>query len=150
MRTYFFALLLTSVFGAVFTLLAGKTFEKHMKYIASAACLCLMLLPFKNITANVLNSDEIESEDYSFPENATDLNALALAEAESASEKYICDTVLAEFGIKPLYADIKIDWEEDGPVVSGITVALPDGEHIKDVAEYLNNALGGEVKVVEG
>ncbi len=149
MSGFFLTLIVTSVCGAVCTMLSTG-FEKHMKYIASLLCICVMITPFRQ-----LNFSEI-ADSFDVAENAEasaegDFDSITGELAEKNTEKYLCDTVFSKFGIKPRCADIEIDWISKEPTVTEISVTLEAGDmHLADdIGCYLSAMLGGEVKVYE-
>ena len=46
---YFYTLLVASVCGAICSMIAWGGFEKYIKYISSLVCVCLMILPLREI-----------------------------------------------------------------------------------------------------
>lgn len=150
MKEYFLSLLLTSIFGGVFTMLAGGKMEKYMKYIVSLVCLCLMILPLRGIFKLDFSSAVSEIDGISYPVYEYDLDSLAVAEAENRFGEYINTIVFDKFGIMPQSTNIEIDWEPNEPVIRSITVVLDDGAYIGDVEAFLGGELGGEVYVIEG
>lgn len=148
MNGFFYTLLVTSVIGAVCTVMAWGGFEKYVKYIASLVCILLLLSPFRKIDETALASlrDGLTDSSISVGESYSAIELLA----EQKTEGYITELVFSEFGIKAVYTDIKIDWEQDSPIVESITVALNeyDMESALLVRERLSKALGGEVTVV--
>lgn len=151
MRDYFFSLMLAAVIGGLCSLIAGEKYEKHMKFAASLVCLCLMLLPLKGVIGSIGSEIPAPDSETSVPTlSGPDLDSLAREETKRQSEKYICDIISGEFGINPLYADIEIDWREDGAVINRITVGIADKGKKQAVEDFLKNRLGGEAEVVEG
>ncbi|MBR6562899.1 MAG: hypothetical protein IKK70_03060 [Clostridia bacterium] len=148
MNGFFYTLLVTSVIGAVCTVMAWGGFEKYVRYIASLVCILLLLSPFRKIDETALADlrDGLTDSAISVGESELTIETLA----EQKTEDCISELVFSEFGIKAVYTDIKIDWEEDSPVVESITVALNeyDMERAFLVRERLCRALGGEVTVV--
>lgn len=140
-------LLFASVCGAVCALLAGAGFEKYVKYIASLVCVCMMLAPLKKIALKDLDASEYGA----VSEISVEAPLIAEQMAEENAEAYICEIVLSKFGIKEVSANIVIDWIEPNAVIKEITVAVPkeEGGRIGEIRDYLINALGGEVNVVE-
>lgn len=151
MNGFFYTLLVTSVCGAVCTMLSGVGFEKYIKYIASLVCICVMLSPLKEIDVSSLFDMETNFEIENTQESEG-LYPLATEITEENAESYINEIVFSEFGIKPKATDIKIDWDSNEPIIENITVVFQKEDmHCKDSAEdYLKNVLGGEVKIIEG
>ncbi len=151
MNGFFYTLLVTSVCGAVCTMLSGNGFEKYIKYIASLVCICVMLSPLKELDlSSMFDVDaDIGIENTESPEG---LYPLAAEITEERAESYINDIVFSEFGIKPKATDIKIDWDSNEPMIENITVVFKKEDiHCKESAQdYLKNVLGGEVKIIEG
>ena len=149
MRGYFYALLLTSVLGAVSAILAYGGYEKYIKYIASLICVLLMISPLRNIDITNLLKEAENNISVAQTDNKLYENTLKLT--ESSAENYISQMVFDEFGIKPSYVNIQIEWDKEEPVIESITVCIPpdkinDKEKIND---YLFRVLGGEVKIIE-
>ena len=151
MSGYFYTLLVASVCGAICTSLAWGGFEKYIKYIASLACVCLIIAPFKDIDIETLLAPDEELFELSSPESEGGLNAMAYEMTEARTEEYISEIVFAKFGIKTVYTDIKIDWATNEAVITDISVALSkqDAAYAEKVKEYLLDTLGGEVNIVE-
>lgn len=151
MNGYFYTLLVASVCGAICAMLATGGFEKYIKYIASLVCVCLMIMPLREIDVSGIADSETAFFESSadVPENKLCTEVYALTEARA--EEYISQIVFSEFGIKAVYADIKIDWTSDEPIIESITLALPKGDYgaEEQVGEYLFRTLGGEVNIVE-
>ena len=151
MSGYFYALLVTSVCGAVCGILAWGGFEKYIKYIASLICVLVMLSPFREIDiSGIMNS---ASEIY--PEESIGdglLYKTASEMTEDRAEEYINQIVFNKFGINPISTHIKIDWEQEEPVIEDITVCLASGDFAvaSETEEYLRSVLGGKVNVIEG
>lgn len=139
--------LVASVCGALCALLAGAGFEKYVKYIASLACVCLMLAPLKSV---VFDWQELSSSEPNPPE-ISQTPHFAEEMAEENAERYICDIVFGKFGIKEVSADIVIDWSGQDAVIRSITVAVPkeNSAGIGEIRAFLVQTLGGEVNVVE-
>ncbi len=151
MSSYFLALLTASVCGTVCTLLAWGGFEKYVKYIASLVCMVIMISPFRELELSEI-SDYVGDE-YSYSaECGSELYALASEMAEERAEEYISQIVFAEFGIKVLYTDIRIDWDKEEPIIEQVTVALSGGDFAfaERTSAYLENTLGSGVTVIEG
>ncbi len=151
MKGYFYTLIITSVVGSVCAMLANGGFEKYIKYIAALICALMILSPLKNPDVDI---ESIINEDI-LPESETYENGLLSMSAEMTEQKteeYISETVFSEFGIKPLYSIINIDWDADEPTVQSIKTALSseDIRHSEDVGKYLRELLGGEVEIIEG
>lgn len=151
MKGYFYTLIITSAVGSVCAMLASGGFEKYIKYIASLICAIMILSPLKSIG---LPTDMNLTEDI-LRESSCEENGLYRAAAEMTehkTEEYISDTVFSEFGIKPLYSIINIDWDADEPTVESIKTALAksDFHRADEVSKYLKGILGGEVEIIEG
>ncbi|MBQ4317377.1 MAG: hypothetical protein IJC20_03920 [Clostridia bacterium] len=151
MKGYFYTLLVTSVCGAVFAVLAWGGFEKYIRYIASLICVTLIILPFRDIDVSEIKQvaeDGIRSE---ISQNSSELHLLASDMAENRAEDYISQIVFQRFGINTVSTDIKIDWEKEEPVIESICVTLrqEDMNKAETAKEYLIGVLGGEVTVVE-
>ncbi len=152
MKGYFYTILIASVCGAICSMMAWGGFEKYTKYIASLVCVALIITPFRNIDVSYILdtvNQEITAEiDASVPElyeSASDM-------AEKRAEEYISQIVFSQFGINAVSTDIKIDWDEEEPIIESIHVALDSGDmdEAESAKEYLMRVLGGEVTVVEG
>lgn len=150
MSGYFYMLIITSVCGSVCSLLASGGFEKYIKYIVALICTVLMLSPFRDMELKeITNVGTDISELYNQSEG---LYPLATEMTESRAEEYISQIVFSEFGITPLYTDIKIDWEQPEPVIQQIIIAV-DSENMdvaEDIKKHLKDILGGEVEIIEG
>lgn len=151
MNGYFYTLLTTSVCGVLCTMLARGGFEKYIKYISALICAVIIITPLTSIDISSF-SDVIDEAADGLPSQPTDLYALSEKMTEERTEEYISEIVFNKFGIKPIYSDIKIDWEPETAVVQKITVALPpDAIGIAEEASgYLYEVLGGEVEIIEG
>ncbi len=151
MKGYFYILILTSVVGSVCAMLASGGFEKYIKYIAALICALMILAPLKGLSGGIdtdLTEEFIsESETY---ENG--LYSMSAEMTEQMTEGYISETVFSEFGIKPLYSIININWDADEPTVESIKTALSkeDIRIADEVGKYLKELLGGEVEIIEG
>lgn len=151
MSGYFYTLLIASVCGAVCSVMVWGGFERYVKYIASLICIALLISPFRDFDIG----QELEGYESILSENTvsqTGLYELAAEMTEERAENYISQIVFSEFGINTVSADIKIDWEEDEPVIESISVALAPSDMgmSEETREYLTRTLGGEVTVVEG
>lgn len=149
MSGYFVTLLVASICGALCAVVSGGGFEKYIKYIASLVCVCLLLYPLREISV----SPDISPYMPSSVDNAGEegLYSLSSSLAEGNAEEYICEIVFGKFGIKPLYADINIDWTLSEPEVTGISVCIErNSAEASEVEDWLENALGGEVTVIYG
>ncbi len=151
MSSYLYMLLTVSVCGGVCSVLAAGGFEKYVKYVASLACICIIITPFRDIDVEGLLTSlpeyvptygESQQEPYPIAEEMT----------EKRAEEYIYQILLGKFGIKAVSTDIKIDWEsEKDAVIRSITVTLSttDMQYSAEAEEYLSDQLGGEVRIVE-
>ena len=149
MSGYFYTLLVASVCGAMCVALSFGGFEKYIKYICSLVCICLMIVPFREIDIEAIkDSYEIS---FSEQEGESSLYAVSSQLAEERAESYITEIVFSQFGIKPLSTDIKIDWTQTEPLIEDITVSLSheDMQKAEATKEYLMFILGGKVNVVE-
>lgn len=151
MKSYFYTLIITSAVGSVCAMLTSGGFEKYIKYIASLICAIMILAPLKSIAlpTDMDLTEDILSEP-SIGEN--ELYKVAAEMTEHKTEAYISDTVFSEFGIKPLYSIINIDWDADEPTVESIKTALSKDDmlYADEVSKYLKGILGGEVEIIEG
>lgn len=151
MNGFFYTLFVSSVIGAMCTMLSDGGFERYIKYIASLVCICIMLSPLKEIDFSSLF--EVETElDIENTEYSEGHYTLATEITETRAENYINEIVFSEFGIKPKATDIKIDWDSNEPTIEKITVVLSksDIEYRESAEDYLKNVLGGEVEIIEG
>ena len=151
MKGYFYALILTSVIGSVCAMLTSGGFEKYIKYIAALICALVILSPLKSIKTeigdNLAENLLPESVEY---ENG--LYSMSAEITEQKTEEYISETVFSEFGIKPLYSIININWDVEEPTVESIKTALSkeDISRADEVENYLTTLFGGEVEIIEG
>ncbi len=149
MKSYFYVLLVASVCGAMCSMLASGGFEKYIKYISSLICICLMIMPFREIDL----VKTLELAEFSSPSFETDKGLYLISSeiAEKRAEDYINEIVFSQIGIKPLSTDIKIDWTLTEPVIESITVSLSheDVSFAEETKKYLSDVLGGEVNVIE-
>jgi len=150
MSGYFYMLIITSVCGSVCTLLASGGFEKYIKYIVALICTVLMLSPFRDMEITEIE-DSFSDISASF-EQSEGLYPLAAEMTEARTEEYISQIVFSEFGIYPLYTNIKIDWEQPEPIIENIIIAVgsEDMSFSEDIKKYLKDILGGEVEIIEG
>ncbi len=151
MNGYFYTLLVASVCGAVCSTLAWGGFEKYIKYIASLVCVCLMISPFRDIDIDSAIDFDEKLISVSAPETEGGLYTIAYGMTETRTEEYISEIVFAKFGIKPVYADIKIDWATNEATITDISVALSkqDMAYADKTKAYLLDTLGGEVNIIE-
>ncbi len=151
MNGYFYTLLVASICGAMCAMLAWGGFEKYIKYIASLICVCLMIMPLREVDVSEALNLEAENSDVFLEVSCEGLYDLAAEMTEERAETYISDIVFSQFGIKTVYADIKIDWKSEEPIVENISVALAkeDMGAESKVREYLSKELGGEVNIIE-
>lgn len=151
MSGYFYVLLIASVCGAVCTVMVWGGFERYIKYIASLICVALLISPFRDLNIE----QELDSYESLAAENHVSqagLYELAAEMTEERAEDYISQIVFSEFGIKTVATDIKIDWEENEPIIEyiSVTLASADMDMSEEAKDYLQRVLGGEVNVVEG
>ncbi len=149
MNGYFYTLLVASVCGALCSMLTWGGYEKYIKYICSLICICLMILPFREIDFAL---EDFDAEAVTTPSNPDDgLYTLSTELTEVRIGEYIDEIVFSQFGIKPKGSYIKIDWTLKEPIIESITVAFSNEDmHLADKAgAYLSSALGGEVKIIE-
>jgi hypothetical protein len=125
-------------------------FEKYIKYISSLICAVIILLPLKSINLSQALKN-MEQEEISLS-CSMDFNDLRGELTQQKAEEYIISLVFDKFGIKPTGCNINIDWEKEEPVIMEITVLLStaDLENSEQVKDYLEDVLGGEVKVIGG
>lgn len=150
MKSYFYVLLVASVCGTMCSMLANGGFERYIKYICSLVCICLMIMPFREIDlSKTINAPDFPLD---FEEPEKGLYSVSSQLAETRAEDYISEIVFSQIGIKPQSADIKIDWTLTEPIIESITVSLAyeDMEKAEETKSYLSNVLGGEVNVVAG
>lgn len=149
MNGFFYTLLITSVCGTVCTLLAFGGFEKYIKYIASLACTAVIINTVLSIDLSGLN-DTVSEGLQSLPAQ-DNLYTITERLTETQAEEYINQIVFSEFGIKPIYCDIEINWDGENAVIQKISVALcsDDLGFAGDTKKYLLDVLGGEVEIVE-
>lgn len=152
MKDYFFTLIITSVAGAVCAMLTNGGFGKYMKYIAALICAVLILAPLR--TADISKAAEELTDEMSsaLPDTAQDLYRLSGELAEERAEEYISEILFSEFGIKPLYSSIDIDWAAEEPIIESIQTAIPaeSMDRAEEIRDFLKSALGGEVEIIEG
>lgn len=147
MKGYLYILLVTSVCGSICTVFVQGGYEKYIKYVASLVCVAIMIMPFRN-------GDFFELLEYDYKNDfeITDINQYenTLNLTEEKAEDYISQVVFAEWGIKPSYTDIKIDWDSQPPVILGITVAVfkKDEMYLAEIKDYLSKTFGQGVEVI--
>ncbi len=151
MNGYFYTLLTASVCGVLCTMLAKGGFEKYIKYISALICAVIIITPLASIDISPLTDAVGEISD-NLPSQPTDLYTLSGKMTEERAEEYISEAVFNKFGIKPIYSDIKIDWEPETAIVQKITVALASDDIgiAEEASGYLFGLLGGEVEIIEG
>lgn len=150
-KGYFYALLVTSVCSSVCAIAVSGGFEKYIKYIASLICVAVMVSPFRNIDVSEIT--EKAKAEFTFSEASETLLYETAGEiTEERAKVYINDIVFNKFGIKPLSANIEIDWGKEEPIIESITLTLSSADFPRkdEVKGYLYTALGGEVEIIEG
>lgn len=119
--------------------------QRPLKYLAALTMLLVLISPFADIKSafaagdGVLTSADAESI-YTAAADATYSEACRLA------EQYICDSVYAEFGIKPTSCRISFDSEHGtGKCVISIGGANAD---TKSIEAYITALSGTKTEVI--
>lgn len=146
MKDYIYMLSAASVVSGAVILLAGNgKMQKPIKFIAALIMLLLLISPFadiKSISADA-GDKQISKAAESIYTAAADI---VYDEACRLAEEYICDSIYAEFGIKPISCRISFD-SESGVGRLLITVDAPDA-NTGGMASYASSLSGIEAEVI--
>ena len=147
MRSYFAALFVASLMGAVCTSLAGSKLEKYVRYLASLLCILLIISPLRDLK---LSHPALPEGSLPAPQGAT-LSELAEQEAEKEICAAISASISAGTGITPASLRIDIDWDTSQPLIRALSVALrkqdlPRGE---ELSRWVETSYGVPCHVTE-
>lgn len=148
MKGYLYTLLVTAVCGGFCSVFAQSGYEKYIKYVASVICVAVMITPLHK--SNILDFTKYDYSQYDFSIAGIEKYENTLKLTEANAEEYISQSVFEEWGIKPSYTDIKIDWDKEPPILLGITVAVmkKDEANLLKIKDYLIKTFGQEVEVI--
>ncbi len=146
MKNYIYMISAASVISGTAILLSGNTkMQKPLKYLASLIMLLMLISPFADIKASFADINGIATSTaaesiYTAAADATYNEACRLA------EQYICDSIYAEFGIKPTSCRIFFDSESG----TGKCVVTVDGvcDDAKSIETYITALSGTKTEVI--
>jgi len=150
MKNYFLVLLIASVLGGVFTVLAsGSNFDKYVKYIASLICVVIIIAPLKSFISAPFEIPEAYESNIQTETSSSEVDEVIASETITELDVYIKDIIFSEFGINTPSTNIKIDWKEDCIIITGVTVFLEkrDKAFREKVEKYLAETVGKGVSV---
>ncbi len=139
MKDYIYMLSAASVVGGAVILLAGNgKMQKPIKFVACLIMLLLLISPFADIKKTSLITDNGEISKYA-ESIYTAAAETVYGEACRLAEDCICDSIYAEFGIKPISCRISFDSGSGTGILSIIVDAsCTDTESISKYASSLS------------
>lgn len=143
MSTFFTSLLYAAVAGGVSAAVAGKAFEKHIRYLTALLCTALVVSP---VLSFVLNAD-FNAPDAGGGVSADSNGAIEMICKQAAEdmEKNVADYIFAQEGIKPLEVSIQIESKDSTLEVSSLRIRLERAEEVSAVKELLGRLFGNAV-----
>lgn len=140
MKEFFTSLLYAAVAGGISVAIAGKTYEKHLRYLAALLCTALLVSPL--ITVINKNSLSLPQMQSTVSADAHAAAELITAQMEEDAEKYLADHIFSQTGIKPTSVSIQIERENEKAQIKAVTIKIPSGDKVKTVKELVNALLG--------
>jgi len=143
MSTFFTSLLYAAIAGGASAAVAGKAYEKHIRYLTALLCTALVVSPLLSFVLNTdFKAPDIQ-KDISVDRNAA-INMICAQTAEDM-EKNLADYIFTQKGIKPLDVSIQIESKGEELTVSALCVRLERAEDLPAVRELLEGLFGNTV-----
>lgn len=142
MREFFVSLFCAAVAGGLCTALAGKPYEKHIKYIAALVFTVMVVSPLLSFVAKP-PPENPTSEQISVDSNAAE--QLVIKQLCSDSEEALAAYIFSETGIKADHVGIQIESVEDEYKVVSITVKLDKDGDCHAVKSCIEALHGGDI-----
>lgn len=139
MKTYFTALLFCSVAGGIATVLAGKPYEKHLRFLAALLCTALIVAPIVRASPEIkLEPPSVQGAE---PEDCGFVEKQAAEDAEAALAAYI----FSETGVKPKEISIEIEREGKQMYLRSVRVRA-ERKDLETVKGFLDGLFGDELE----
>ena len=143
MSAFFTALLYAAIAGGVSVAVAGKAYEKHIRYLSALLCTAVLVSPLLSFVLNTdFKAPDIQS-DISVDEGAA-IDLICRQTAEDM-EKKLWDYIFTQKGIKPLQVSIQIESKDKELAVAAVSVRLCKAEEIAAVESLLTQLFGNTV-----
>ena len=111
MKSFFTSLLYAAVAGGLSVAIAGKAYEKHLRYLVALLCTAIIVSPLISLVVNT-ELDLPERED-AVSVDAEAAARLIAAQTAEDMEKAAADYIFSKTGIKTRAVSIQIESKED-------------------------------------
>ncbi len=143
MREFFTSLALACVVGAVCVSLAGKTYERHIRYVVALLFTVLTVLPLLSFVAGrPWESIELEAAE----EQSVEVVDLLAEQLSEDAERAVAEYIFSESGIKVASVGIQIEGKEGEYLVKKISVKLRSAADRESVESCLDKLTEGKVE----
>ncbi len=143
MREFFLSLFCAAVAGGLCTVLAGKAYEKHIKYISALVFTAVVVSPLFSFVGQSVPDGELVAAEISVESDAAE--ELVKKQLEQDSADALASYIFSETGIKAVSVGIQIESVEGEYHVRHICVRLTDKDDNEAVRRCLEALHGGEV-----
>ena len=146
MKDFFTSLLYASVAGGLAAALAGKTFEKYIKYISALLCAAVITAPLLSLLPGIrlaLPEEKAAFASADAPQAYALLEKQACQDAEAAA----ADLIFSETGIKPISVSIQMESVDGKLYIRSVKARLPSAEDAAGAESYLKNLFGKDIPV---
>ncbi len=142
MKAFFTSLLYAAIAGGISVAIAGKAYEKHLRYLAALLCTALIVSPLLSV---------VNTKSLKLPDSQSNLSVdseaaekLITAQMKEDAEKHLADHIFSQTGIKPTSVSIQIERENKEAQIKGVKIKIPAGEN-KTAVEGIVASLFGDI-----
>ena len=139
MQEYVSVIFAASVLGAVCALLAGSAFEPYIRYLASLACILLIVYPFRSFSFTYSASESSGQETLT---SADTLQVLAGEMASTEICRAIGDALCAQTGITASDIRIDMEWTEQDAIITAVYLTIATQEHVSTAKAWIEQTYG--------
>ncbi len=143
MKSFVLTLCTASLLGGFSAMLAGNTFGKYIKFIASLSCTLILLMPFSDLK-NIEEYGSIGDVAEIIDSTRTLASSEVEAEAFRMAEDYIAESIYSRFGISVQSVSILFDGAAAKAIIyaEGVDETLHDG-----VTRYVKECFKMEAEI---
>ncbi len=143
MKEFFVSLFAAAVAGGLCSVLGGKAYEKHIKYISALVFTAVLMSPLFSLFGASLPSGELDLPEISVDGAAAE--ELLAKQIEKDSTETLLSYIFAKTGIKPTAVSIQIESVEGEYHVRRIAVRTGNADGVAAVRSCLEELHHGEV-----
>lgn len=146
MREFFVSLFYAAVAGGIASALAGKAFEKHVRYLSALVCAAVLCVPLLSLAPGI-RAALPEENAQSGSADTSAVQALLEKQAVEDLEAQISQLIFEQTGIKPQSVGIQIESVDGTLHVRSVSVSAGGGDDAERIRECLSGVFAGHIPV---